>query len=304
LRVIRYGFLLAIAAVPLLAQETSPETPEAREERPPQVRSIRSAVELQVYNFGNFFQASDGEPKRDVNAVGAAYRATWVRPGNRPDVYGRLAVLRYSGGASETSYTGQAGISKYASVHWYDVYVERTENGYAFDIDETRASANITTLSGHYSYGITPDWRVGTDLYADRTRFNVDADLENDYTSLGVDVRYRGFGRLVQPRIGYVAGTRDAENRLESADDRYWFVELRTQPTAALDVRLRYRDRTLDFQNTTRTDDRTQWLLRASYRQNERFTYAASYRLDAVDSSVAGRDYDRNTAFFSVTYGF
>lgn len=294
MKVVLRNLLLVIAALPLFAQsDAAPET-----------RPIRSAVELQHYKFNNFFQATDGMPKRNVSAYGAAYRASWSRGNGAPDLYGRLSALRYSGGASETSYTGQAGVSKYGSVHWYDVYVERTENGYAFDIDETRASANITALSGHYSYGITPDWRVGTDLYLDWTRFDVDAGLENDYQSLGVDVRYRGFGDLIQPRVGYVTGRRDSRDRTDSAADRYWFVELRTKPHPAVDLRLRYRDRTRDYENISRVDERAQWTLRGAFKQNDRVSWAGSYSTEVVDSSLPGRDFDRSTAYVALIYGF
>jgi hypothetical protein len=304
LKVVLYGFLLAAAALPMFAQsETAPERvpPPAPA---PEARPLRSTVELQYYNFGNFFQAPEGLPQRNVTALGAAYRAAWTPRTNGPELYGRLSGLRYSGGASETSYTGTAGISKYGSVHWYDFYVERTENGYAFDIDETRASANITALSGHYSYAITRDWRVGTDAYLDWTRFNVDAQLENDYQSLGFDVRYRGFGDLIQPRVGYVMGQRDSRNGVDDADDRYWFVELRTKPRDTIDVRLRFRDRTRDYANIARVDDREQWTLRATLKQNQHLSWNASYSLEDVDSTAPGRDYDRSTASLTLSYGF
>lgn len=303
MKVVLCSVLLALAALPLFAQ--SEETPErVPPVAVPEERPVRSAVELQFFNFGNFFQAREGLPQRTVTAVGAAYRAAWTPRINGPDLYGRLSVLRYSGGASETSYTGTAGVSKYASVHWYDVYVERTQNGYAFDIDETRASANITALSGHYSYGITPDWRAGTDLYLDWTRFDVDANLENDYRSLGFDVRYRGFGDLIQPRLGYVMGQRESRNSLDDADDRYWFIELRTKPHAAVDIRLRYRDRTRDYANIARVDDREQWTLRAAIKQSARISWNASYSLEDVHSSLPDRDFDRSTAYVGLIYGF
>ena len=303
MNVVLRSVLVIVVALPLFGQsEVAPE-PVARPA--PEARPIRSAVELQYYRFGNFFQAREGEPERNVTALGAAYRAAWTRPGNSPDLYGRLSVLRYSGGASETSYTGTVGLSKYASVHWYDVYVERTENGYAFEIDETRASASIIALSGHYSYGITRDWRVGTDVYLDWTRFDVDTGgLENDYASIGFDVRYRGFGDMIQPRLGYVSGQRDSRNGAENATDRYWFVELRTEPTDNVDLRLRYRDRTRDYENVSRVDDRSQWTLRAMIKQNERISWAATYSTEDIDSSLPGRDFDRSTAYVAVIYGF
>jgi hypothetical protein len=302
-KVVLCSVLVAVAALPLFAQtEEHPErvpVPPVREARP-----VRSAVELQFYNFGNFFAVGEGQPKHNVNALGAAYRAAWAPVTGGPDLYGRISALRYSGDASDTSYTGQLGVSKYGSVHWYDVYVERTENGYAFDVDETRASADITALSGHYSYGFLEDWRVGTDVYLDWTRFNVDANLENDYRSLGFDVRYRGFGDLIQPRLGYVAGQREARNGVDDASDRYWFIELRSKVSDAIDLRLRYRDRTRDYDNISRVDDREQWTLRGTFKQNAHITWNASYTTEEVDSSLPARDFDRSTAYVGLAYAF
>lgn len=303
LNVVLRSLIVIVAALPLFAQQE--EAPERVPPTPtPEARPIRSAVELQYYRFGNFFQAGAGAPERQVNALGAAYRAAWAPKTGGPDLYGRVSALRYSGGASETSYTGQVGVSKYGSVHWYDVYLEQTWNGYAFDIDETRASADITALAGHYSYAITPDWRVGTDVYFDWTRFDVDANLENDYRSLGFDVRYRGFGDLFQPRLGYVAGERESQNAADDASDRYWFLEVRSKVSDAVDVRLRYRDRTREYDNIAREDERAQWTLRGTLKQNERLTWNASYMTEDVDSSLPGRDFDRSTAYIGVTYGF
>ena len=305
MNIVLRSLIVIVAALPLFAQqEANPEQVPVPPTPAPETRPIRSAVELQYYSFGNFFQAGPGLPKRRVNALGAAYRAAWAPVANGPDLYGRVSGLRYSGGASETSYTAQLGVSKYGSVHWYDVYVEQTWNGYAFDIDETRASADITALNGHYSYAITPEWRVGTDAYLDWTRFDVDADLENDYRSLGFDVRYRGFGDLFQPRVGYVFGQRDSENGTDDAKDRYWFIELRSKVSDAVDVRLRYRDRTREYENIAREDDRAQWTLRGAFKQGPHLTWNASYTTEDVNSSVPARDYDRSTAYVGLTYGF
>lgn len=304
LKAVLRSLLALTVALPLFAQSDDPAlrppADTAAEVRPP----FRSSVELQFYNFGNFFQAGAGAPEQSVNAFGAAYRALLTQPGSTPDLYGRLSVLRYAGGASETSYTGQVGLSKYGSTHWYDVSLDHTQNGFAYDIDDTRASADITSVWGHYSYPITSDWRVGAETFLDWQRFDVDDDLASDYRSLGAQVRYRGFGDVFQPRAGYVVGERDARTASESLDDRYWYLQVGTEPTDGVDVSLRFRDRTLDYSEIDRTDDRRQWLLRASIRQSERISWNASYAIESVDSSRPGRDFDRNTAYVGVAYGF
>ena len=301
--------LLLLVTVPLAAQtgetpvtpgEKSPGEPTKRQEPSP----FRSAVDLQFYNFGNFFQVPDGGDETSVNALGAAYRAMWVRPNNTPDVYGRLSVLRYSGDASETSFAGLLGISKYGSTHWYDIYIDHTRNGYAYDLEEVRASANITSVWGYYSYPIAEDWRVGADTYLDWQRFNVDADLESDYRSLGLQVRYDGFGDLFSPRAGYTRGVRDSADPEDNLGDRSWYIQVATEPTEALEFAVRYRDRTIEFDNIARTDDRKQWLLSAEFKQNERLSWTGWYKIESVDTSRVNRDFDRNTAHLTVSYKF
>lgn len=308
MRLLLRSLLVIAAALPLFGQ--SAESPTALPSQPPlqepaAARSaFRSIVDLQFYNFGNFFQARQGTPERSVNALGAGYRLAWTRSDDAPEVYGRVSVLRYSGDASDTSYTGQLGLSRYGATHWYDVFVDHTRNGYSYDIEETHASANITSLWGHYSYPVAKDWRVGAETYASRTRFNVDIGEENDYGSLGVVVRYSGFGDRIKPRFGYVAGRSNSRDDDDDASDRYWYVQVGTEPRDGLEFSVRYRGRTLDYRNTAREENRGQWQLRASLRRSNGISWNAWYRLEDIDSSLPGRDFDRNTASVTVNYGF
>lgn len=294
MKLVLHTFLLLLITMPVLAQR----------EESPQEQPLRSSVELQFHNFGNFFQAREGIREQSVNALSAAYRAFWSRAGNSPDFYARVAARRYSGGASETSYSGQIGASNYGSTHWWDVSLERTENGYAFEVEETLASADITALFAHYSYPVTSDWRLGADGYFERTRFDVETGFENDYQSLGAQVRYGGFGDLLEPRFGYSVGERDVRDATDSYDERSWYVELRSEPAATIDVALRYRQRSRDYQTIDRAEDRAQWRLRGELQQNEHISWAASYTDEQVDSSLEGRDFDRSTAYIGVIYGF
>jgi hypothetical protein len=285
--------LFILAATPLVAQ------PEERGA----YRPFRSEVELQFFRFGNFFQASAGSADESVNGLGVEYRAAWRRTETAPDLYAHLNVLRYSGGASDTSYSGRVGVVHYGSVHSYNVYIDRMENGYAFDLEETAATANITSVSGYYLNRITPDWQVGANVYLERQRFDVQTGIENDYRSIGVQARYRGFGNLVQPRIGYVTGEREVDDPAGTYDEDYWYVQVGSEPHPQVNVSLRYRDRTRDYQNIDREDDRDQWLARAAYRQNDRLSWAASLALEDV-SSTSGRDFDTTTFYLGLIYGF
>ena len=305
--------ILLIVALPVWAQSADSPAPPASAPPPlvqqPSSRSsfrsaLRNYVELQVYNFGNFYQAREGAPEQNVPALGAAYRAAYAMPGKVPDLYGGATVVRYSGDASDTSITAQFGLSKYEGKHWYDVYVDHTWNGYSFDVEETRASANITSLWGHYSYAINDDWRVGADTYLDWTRFDVDTGFESDYRSLAAHARYSGFGDLFEPRVGYNVGVRDSADPDDELDDRYWFVQVDSEPHPKLDLSLRYRGRTLDYTNVDRTEDRDQILLRARVKQTGRVVWSAWYRIEDIQSSVPGQNFDRDTGYVGLSFEF
>lgn len=288
-------FAILLIALPLAAQPM---------ENDPETRVFRQEVELQLYRFGNFFQARQGQPQEDVNGFGAEYRAAWRMAPGRPDLYGALNVLSYSGNAGETSYGGRVGVSHYGEVHSYNFALDRQENGYSFDVGDRTASASITSLGGQYTYRLARDWEVGAETYLEWQRFDVETDSENDYHNLGALVRYRGFGRLFRPRLGYVVGERDVDDPSESYDDRYWYVQVDTAPVPRLNASLRYRARTRDYEGP-RTDDRDQWRLRAQLRQTERIAWTASYTRESVSSSDPGRgSFDTDVLFAGLIFGF
>ena len=273
-------------------------------ENDPETRVFRNEVELQLYRFGNFFQAREGQPEDDVNGVGAEWRGAWRAAPGRPDVYGALNVLNYAGNAGETSYGGRIGVSHYGEVHSFNAALDRQENGYSFDVGDRTATANITSLTGQYTYRVLRDWEIGAETYLEWQRFDVETGFENDYHNLGAQVRYRGLGRNFRPRIGYVVGERDVETASESYDDRYWYVQIDSAPFARLNASLRYRDRTRDYAGA-RTDDREQWRLRAQLRQTQRLAWTASYTRERVSSSEPGRgSFDTDVLFAGVIVGF
>ena len=273
-------------------------------ENDPETRVFRNEVELQLYRFGNFFQAREGQPEDDVNGVGAEWRGAWRAAPGRPDVYGALNVLNYAGNAGETSYGGRIGVSHYGEVHSFNAALDRQENGYSFDVGDRTATANITSLTGQYTYRVLRDWEIGAETYLEWQRFDVETGFENDYHNLGAQVRYRGLGRNVRPRIGYVVGERAVETASESYDDRSWYVQIDSAPFARLNASLRYRDRTRDYAGA-RTDDREQWRLRAQLRQTQRLAWTASYTRERVSSSEPGRgSFDTDVLFAGVIVGF
>ncbi|HVS33091.1 MAG TPA: hypothetical protein VMS98_16715 [Thermoanaerobaculia bacterium] len=286
--------LLLTAATPLVAQ------PDYRG----QPRSFRSEIQIQVFRFDNFFQARGGAPEVDMNAAGFEYGVAYRQEENGPDLFGALYAINYARQGTETSFGGRIGMSRFGSVHSFYVYLDRLQNGYAFDIEETTANADITALYGLYTYRIVPDWQVGLSTYNDWTSFDVETGFEGRYNQLEAEVRYRGFGRIFEPRIGYAVGDRDVENNTDSFSHRHWFVQVSTRPVERLDLSLRYRHRTRDYKNLEREEDRGQVQLRALFRHTDRLASVATFTRENVNSSLPGRDFSTGRLFAGLTVGF
>jgi hypothetical protein len=286
---------LAVVAVPLFGQPAEGET----------YRPFRSEVEVQLFQFGNFYQAREGFPEDDVFAIGTEYRAAYRQNETAPDLYGNVYVVHYDASPSQTTYGARVGASRYGDVHSWNVYLDRAENGYAFDVEETRAIANITMAGGSYGYRFARDWQAGVEGHVERQRFNLEnTGFENDYQNAGVQLRYRGLGPRIQPRIGYVTGERSVRNDVSSYDDSYWYVQVNSELHPRVNATLRFRDRTRDYQNVSREDERKQWLLRGVFRQNNRISWTASMTREDVDSSVPGADFDTSVVYGGVIVGF
>ncbi len=309
---------LAIAA-PLFGQSTedhplnTPPPPHTTSATPQndQPRMFRSEVRLQWHLFENFFQAADNAPQEDVNAISTQYRAT-LRPWARPlNFYASVDLLHYTNLDRDNSYGGRIGAQYNGDVHSIDAYIDRGENRASFDVGDRTAIANITSWGADYSYRVTKNWQVAADVSGDQQRFTIETGNESDYQAIGGSVRYRGFGRLFSPRIGYVTGQQNVANGQDDYDDRYWYVQVISVPVRNLYLSVRYRDRDRDYETSTitspnynRHDDRHQWVLSGNYRLTERLGLSTYFAHETVDSSRIGRDYDANLLLLGLTIGF
>ncbi|HEX8618819.1 MAG TPA: hypothetical protein VF911_14645, partial [Thermoanaerobaculia bacterium] len=247
----RLAFAIAIAlaaTVPLFAQ-----TDEEERNRPAEPTNSatpvnaapsiwRQELRLQGQVFGNFFQASDESLEEDVTAATTQYRAT-VKPwATRPiEFYAHADYQHYISIDRDNSYGGGIGANYNGSVHSFGAFIDRGENRASFDVGDQTAIANITMFGADYSYRLTPDWELKADVNFDQQRYSVQTGTESDSQAFGASVRYRGFGRLFSPRLGYVAGTRDAVNPTDSYDDTYWYLQVISVPHPRVYLTARYR---------------------------------------------------------------
>jgi hypothetical protein len=287
-------FCLIAIALPLLAQPADSDTP----------RLWRSELELQAYRFGNFFQAREGQPEESINGYGAEYRVAYRPHPDAPDFYANLNVLNYAGDNGQTGYGGRIGVAHYGSVHSYNAYLDRQENGFAFDVGDRTAAATVTSAGGNYGYRFVKNWQAGVDGYFEKQRFDIETGFENDYKSIGAQIRYRGFGQKFQPRFGIGTGNRDVRDDAESYDERYWYVQVNSVPLPRLNGSLRFRSRTRDYDVGTREDERNQWRLTAQFKQNARIAWTGTYTRESVDDNRPGRDFDTNTLMAGIIIGF
>jgi hypothetical protein len=317
----KIAFILAAAlvvAVPLFAQtdeENRPHPAEPTTSATPlqATPSIwRQEIRLQGQVFGNFFQATDDRLAEDVTALTTQYRATVKPLSDKPyEFYGHADYQHYTSIDRDNSYGGGVGMNYNGDVHSFGAYVERGENRASFDVGDQTAIANITTFGADYTYRVTRDWDLKADASFDKQRFSLETGNESDGQAFGASVRYRGFGRIFSPRVGYVAGTRDAVNPNDSYDDTYWYLQVISVPHPNVYLSARYRDRLRDYSTNDvtsssfgREDQRTQWMLSANYRLTTHVGLSAYYATEATDSSRVGRDFDTDFLLVGVTFGF
>ncbi|MFL6248789.1 MAG: hypothetical protein ACJ74H_22390 [Thermoanaerobaculia bacterium] len=271
---------------------------------------FRQEVRLLSMLFGNFYQATVPALEEDVRGVGVEYRAAY-RAWKDTDVYGHLNVLDFDEQGKKTSYGGRAGVTHDGERHDYNIYVDHGENRSTFDIAGVTDTGAVTTLTGEYAFRMTEDWQLGAEAEYEQQRFGHTHERENDATSVGANVRYRGFGYKFMPEVGYVTGSRDVVDETESYDDSYWYVQLVSSPNRRIYLSLSYRDRLRDY--TTRDitsskfgaeETRGQWTGSASYRATDRVAYILYYSQEDTASSRPGRDFDTDFLLLAVSVGF
>jgi len=292
----RYLFaaLLFAAALPAAAQ-TNPA---------PAPRVFRSELELQFFRYDNFFQARGTAPTQDVNAEGAEYRLMYQPTATAPEIFGALFTTKYANGASSTSYGGRVGLDRYTAKHGFYGYVERTRNGYSYELGETRANATLTDVFASYSYQPVPKWEVGVNPYFESTTFNTSAAPANHFWDVEGEGRYRGFGRIFEPRVGYAIGQQGGGSSTDRYRYSHWSLQARTRPNDRLDLSVRFRHRTRDFYFRNVDENRRQVQFRGTYKFTPRLAGTGTFTREHIDSSLPGGDFNTGRLYAGLIIGF
>jgi hypothetical protein len=297
--------MAGVCAVPVAAQESG-----ARGGRDESGAGLQSELRLTAWQFDNFFQASEPTLEEDVNALGAELRfASGARTGWAP--YFRANYLEYLEDELDASYGGRVGTRFAGNPHRFEIYLDHQLDRPTFDIGDVFDTADITSLVADYGFRFTRDWELGLQGEAQQQSFNELTIKDNDFRAAGASLRYRGFGSVFSPEIGYVAGEREVDDPTETYDQTETYVQLRSAPSDALYLSLRYRMRGRDYTtsdataaNFAREDDRDQWALTADWRMGPSLTWNVYFATEDAESTREGRDFSTQTILLGLTYGF
>lgn len=295
---------LLFATLPMSAQPRGRSTPG----------SFRSEMRLQGYYFDNFFHSARPADEENVTALGAELRAAF-RPGQQPlEVFGHVGATKYGVDEASNSYGARIGTSFDDERHEWIVFLDHAENRPSFEVANTFARADVTTLAGEYSYRLSKDWEVGGETALQRQTYDVESDRENSYKAIGANVRYRGFGYRIAPEAGILLSNRAVDDEEESYDSFDKYLQVAYIPTMEGDplyVSLRYRMRDRSYtigdrasSNFGREENRGDWTALVDYRLVENVNVWVYFSTETIDSSLPSRDFNTGLLLTGITIGF
>jgi hypothetical protein len=293
------------------------EIEDPREAAPPPDRQQRGEPRFegwlkgQAYSFGNFFQASEGEPEEDVLAgygeVGASVKLSDRIPLR---AYGSFNYIHYDDELLDSSNGFRIGGRLDGRPHAFNVYLDQQMDRPTFDVGDAFDRADVRTLNGNYSYRVTRNWQVSVEGTRQDQDFDLSPLRDNEFTSFGGAIRHRG-SRIFSPEIGLNRGRRDVVDDTLSYDQQDLYLQIRSALTPALYASIRYRDRTRDYVTVATTspyfgreDDRKQISGYADYRFARQWTLNLYGAVESNDSTIPNRDFDTSLFVLGLTFDF
>jgi hypothetical protein len=303
----KFAVAIMLLSLPALALAQAPQDEPGTDQRPLSPWSFELGVQGLFY--GNFFQAPDGEPQEDVNATQGELRAA-LDLGAAREVYGRVNYLKYSDGL-DSSHGGRLGFRGRGRPMSYDAYLDFQADRPTFDIGDVFDRADILTAGLDWGYRITRAWEVGLAGLYQQQSMNVTSSRDNDFLGGGASLRYRGFGSILSPEIGFMTGRRDVDDATQNYDQDEWYLQLRSSPRPNIYLSARWRQRERDYTTSTasasnfgRSDDRNQLALLADYQTGRHLGVNLYYATEDVDSSLPSRTFDTSLLGLGLTWRF
>lgn len=263
------------------------------------------------FRFENFFQVPEGVPEENVDAVRGEGRLSYRLSNTGPlRVYADAGLTSYSEGLDDSTSVG-VGLESEGRERSWTTGLELTRDQPVFDVGDEFDRADVVRLDGEYGVRVTDNWELTGLGEWERQEFDITSSKDNDLYSAGAAVRYRGWGYEFSPEVGFLAGRRDADDPNEDHDQQDLWLKVRSVPTPALYVSLRYRLRLRDYTvddpragNFGREDDRDYWTLNARYRLTDRTALDLYYNYLDADSDKETRIFTTHILGFGVTFGW
>lgn len=294
---------LLLLAHPLAAQSPDSAAPEGRA---PATR-LHADVRLSGGWAGNFTQAPVGAPRRDIGSTSGEARLRLPLADGRATVEGAVggtlyqefdpgvaarAALGWSGGAWEASTS--------LARQWRSPRVEvGDELGFA-DVTLAGAAVQVRPVRALQLRALG---QLSSETYG--------ASLEKDNSAweLGGAVRFRGFGSRFSPELGASVGAREVRLETEDNEQRAWWLSLRSAPSPALYLHLRYRNRLRTYDtadpaasNYGREDTRHQVTLAADVTLSTRWSWTGYYAWEDARSTKHSRTFDAQLLSTGLVY--
>ena len=256
----------------------------------------------QALLFGNFFQAPDGTPEDDVLA-GLGEVGANLNLSNDLRAYASYNYLAYDDEQLDKSDGFRVGLQREGTPHAFNVYAEQLRDRPTFDVGDVFDRADITTLAGEYSYRFLKDWQASVDGEMQQQDFELTPARENDFHAIGGAIRWRG-SRLFSPEIGFRTGERDVNDETLSYEQDDLYLQIRSAVTPDLYVSVRFRDRSRDYPNIGREDERRQFVASADWSTSRSLTWNFYYSYETVDVNIPDRDFDTSLLAAGLTWRF
>jgi len=276
-------------------------------------RGLTAEARVSTWYFGNFLQAPDDRPKKNVPALGIEGRLTHPLPlksiRQPVDGYVNLDYLHFFESGFGGSPGLRAGARSEGRPHSWDASAQIQKDRPSFDVGDQVDRSDIARLNGEYAYRFGRDWEFGADANLEQQSFTAATERDARFSEIRGSVRYRGFGSIFSPEVGFAAGTREVDDPTEDYGQRDLILQVRSAPTRPLylSARLRHRLRNYDTRsaassNFGRDDTRDQFVLAVDRRQNAKITWNFYFAYENADSTLESRSFDTFLTTFGVTY--
>jgi hypothetical protein len=257
------------------------------------------AVGYRYHYYDNFFEAPDGVSKTSVSAH-EVYTGLIMPVGESGNwsVFGDLNYLDYNRDL-DGSWSVTGGVQGKSGPHGTRIVARYRDDVPNAETGNGIRSADVYALHGLYSNRFSKSWQYN--ILGDFQR-QVVKDSPNDKLYLGgAALRYRGWGSIFSPEVGFKYGERHSDSDNNEHDQWDMWLKVRSSPTPKLYLssRVRYRKRdydtsTLTDSNFHRDDDRWQFTAGADYKFDDTFSVDAYYAYQDADSSRKTRTFETN----------